>query len=87
MYQPHLHTTFTSATETATSPELRRMQLASRARREELDLLIYTSSQHGRRQTPRASTASSRAIDRTIHAIRDSIGGMLISAGNRIQSA
>ncbi len=87
MYQPHLHTTFTSAAETATSPELRRMQLANHARREELDLLIYTSTQRGRRQTPPTSTTQRGAIDRTIHALRDSIGGMLISAGNRIQSA
>lgn len=87
MYQPHLHTTFTSEYETANSPELRRMQLARHARREEIDLLIFSSDQRGRRQTPTINQTRERAIGRTINSIRDGIGGILISAGNRIQSA
>lgn len=87
MYQPHFHTTFNSDYETAHSPELRRMQLANHARREEFNLMIFSSEQRGRRHTPAISQMREHAIGRALNSIRDGIGGILISAGNRIQSA
>lgn len=72
--------------EPQTTPELRRMEMINRARREELHAMVYGvtprssyGARAGRRDSARGTTFSSK--------IADSIGGLLIAAGQRIQSA
>lgn len=71
-----------------TSPELRRMDIYNRARREEMDALLYNLN-------PRQTVAYERnpggsgqesIITKIFNGLRFGIGSALITAGNRIQS-
>lgn len=68
------------------SPELRRMDMYHRARREEMDAMLFSMSPrqqvHFRRTITRGGSLAS-----VLGSVRNGIGQFLISAGSRIQSA
>lgn len=83
---PHSLSLFEQKFEPQMTPELRRMDMINRARREELNAMVYGMSPRssygaraGRRDSARGTTFGSK--------IADGIGGMLIAAGQRIQGA
>lgn len=81
----HLYTTnFTDSPQT--SPDLRRMDMYHRARREEMDAMLF--SMNPRQQVNVGhSIPSSNRIASVFGSVRNGIGQFLISAGSRIQSA
>jgi hypothetical protein len=82
-------TNFVRSDATQTSPELRRLEIYNRARREELDAMLYNLSPRQPIAYRSDSSARTQAsiINRMVHGLRDGIGSALITAGNRIQSA
>ena len=71
-----------------TSPELRRADLYNRARREEMEAMLYgmnprhnVNVDSSTRLTPQTHT-----IAEMFHGLRRGIGNALITAGNRIQN-
>ena len=73
-------------TATQSNPELRRMDIYNRARREEMDAMLYAMNA---RQIARGRNSNARntstGIAGLFNGMRKSIGSMLISAGTRIQ--
>ena len=69
------------------SPELRRMDMLSRARREEHDALAFGMSPRFARRAARRNTTTNNGVARAIANVRKSLGNMLISAGERVHSA
>lgn len=69
-----------------TSPDLRRMDMYHRARREEMDAMLFSMSP--RQQVSFSRTGSrSNVFANLFGTIRNGIGQFLVSAGTRIQSA
>lgn len=73
---------------THTTPELRRMDMYNRARRAEIDSQIYTMNQRhtGRVGGSRRDAGDTLTFAGIFQAVRNGIGSMLITAGNRIQN-
>lgn len=72
----------------ATTPELRRMDMFHRARREEMEsLLLGVNPRHSMTIVSNNRNAhESFTISRIFNGLRNGLGNMLVSAGNRIQS-
>lgn len=73
---------------TQTSPELRRMDMYNRARREEMESMLYSvSPRHTAAHVSNSRNQSdSLSISRIITGLRRAIGHALVTAGTRIQS-
>lgn len=73
---------------TQTSPELRRMDMFNRARREEMNAMIHGMNSRDAIRTAgsRRSKDESFTFSRLLNGLRNGIGNALVSAGNRIQS-
>lgn len=81
-------TNFEHPFEGQTSPELRRMSMHNRARREEMDAMIFgINPRHTVVRT--GSSPRTRALlpSRMITGLRAAIGNSLIAAGNRMNPA
>lgn len=66
------------------NPEVRRMAMLNRARRDEMDAMILNLST---RHTVRGAQTSTRTRESLVNRMRAAIGNTLIAAGNRIQAA
>ena len=73
---------------TQTSPELRRMDMFNRARREEMESQLYSVNprQSLRSVSARRNAQESMTFGRILNSVRNGLGSMLITAGNRIQN-
>ena len=79
-------TQFELTTAHQTSPDLRRMDMFNRARREEIDAMLYAMNSRQQLSVKAGgSTRTSHGIANLFNGMRKSIGNMLISAGTRIQ--
>lgn len=65
-------------------PQSRRMAMMNRARRDEMDAMLFGLNS---RQKARKTGTSTRTRESLINRMRAAIGNTLIAAGNRIQSA
>lgn len=65
-------------------PDIRRMSIYNRARRDEMDAMLFNLST---RQKVRGAHTSTRTGETLINRLRAAIGNSLIAAGNRIQAA
>lgn len=65
-------------------PELRRLDMLNRARRDEMDAMLFSLNP---RHTARKTGTSTRSRESLMNRMRAAIGNTLIAAGNRIQSA
>lgn len=72
-----------------TSPELRRIDMYNRARREEMDAVLYNlSPRHSVSYSGRTrDERETLTVSRLFTGLRNGIGSALITAGNRIHSA
>lgn len=71
-----------------TSPELRRMDMLNRARREEMDAMIFgMNPRYTVGRTGFSTRNRESLIGRLVKGTRAAIGQSLIAAGNRIHSA
>ncbi len=70
------------------SPELRRMDMFNRARREEREAMLYNVNPRRSAATvsKRRDANDSTSLSRIINGLRNGIGNALVTAGNRIQS-
>lgn len=70
------------------SPEIRRMDMFNRARREEMEAQIHNMNQRQITQgsESRHNPGEANGFARLIQNVRNGIGNMLITAGNRIQN-
>lgn len=73
--------------ESQMSPELRRMDMINRARREELDVMVYGVSPRQPRKARHAVRHQANSVVRFLSGMRNGIGNALIAAGTRIHSA
>lgn len=73
---------------THTSPELRRMDMFNRARREEREVMLQNVNprQSAATVSKRRNADDSSTISRMMSGLRRAIGSALVTAGNRIQS-
>lgn len=80
---------FDVASQEQTSPELRRMDMLNRARRDEMDAMLHSLNPRHTVATGRTNVRGQQesAFGKMINGMRDGIGTALIAAGNRIQSA
>lgn len=79
-------TQFELTSATQTSPDLRRMDMYNRARREEMDAMLYAMNARQTAHVNGSKTGSTTSgIAGLFNGMRKSIGSMLISAGTRIQ--
>ena len=71
-----------------TSPELRRMDMFNRARREEREALIHNVNPRHSMSTisNKRNESESFNLARLFHGLRNGLGNALVSAGTRIQS-
>lgn len=76
LYSPH------------TSPELRRMDMYNRARREEMEAILRNVNPRQSMQTvsTRRNDDESLTFSRLINGLRNGIGNLLVNAGTRIQN-
>ncbi len=71
-----------------TSPELRRMDMLNRARREEMDAMLFgLNPRHTVGKAGNSTRSRESLIGRMVHGVRAAIGSSLIAAGNRIHTA
>ena len=70
--------------ENHTNPEVRRMAMLNRARRDEMDAMILNLST---RHHVWGAQSNSRTRESLVNRMRAAIGNTLIAAGNRIQAA
>ncbi|MCA9833401.1 MAG: hypothetical protein KC435_05605 [Thermomicrobiales bacterium] len=77
-------TIFNTQIETETSPELRRMEMMSRARIADREAMIHGMVSG---KSLAIKKTSEPMMVRTLNTLRDSIGNLLISAGERVHSA
>lgn len=69
-------------------PQRRRLAMLNRARRDEMDAIIYGAHpHHGVVRTGDTPRTQESALHRMIGGLRAAIGNSLIAAGNRIHSA
>lgn len=73
---------------TQTTPELRRMDMFNRARREEMEAMLFSinprhTSAH---VSNRRNESEAFTITRLLNGLRNGLGNALVSAGTRIQS-
>lgn len=81
-------THFELSSSTQTSPDLRRMDMYNRARREEMEAMLYNmDSRQSVSYNGKAVSNRTSPISVMLNGMRKGIGHMLISAGTRIQSA
>lgn len=79
---------FNGTSDVQTSPELRRMDMLNRARREETEAMIFSiDPRQGVSRTVASEKTQPSALISTLNSVRNGIGHLLISAGSRIQSA
>lgn len=79
-------TSFELSSATQTSPDLRRMDMYNRARREEMDAMLY--AMNSRQRVSHNQTSGKRSnsgIASLLNGMRKGLGSLLISAGTRIQ--
>lgn len=84
MIPVHFGTIFNTQIETETSPELRRMEMMSRARLADHEAMIHGMTTV---QNRRAGHARVPLFVRVLNNLRDGIGQLLISAGERVHTA
>ena len=71
-----------------TSPELRRMDMLNRARREEMDAMLFSlSPRHRVGKAGNSARSRETLLGRMVSGMRAVIGSSLIAAGNRIHTA
>lgn len=73
---------------TQTSPELRRMDMFNRARREEMEtMLLNINPRHTTAHvSKRRNENESLSVARLVNGLRKTVGQALVTAGTRIQS-
>lgn len=71
-----------------TSPELRRMDMLNRARREEMDAMLFgLNPRFSVGKAGNSARSRETLIGRMVTGMRAAIGNTLIAAGNRIHTA
>jgi hypothetical protein len=80
-------THFDHLIEDHTDSQSRRLAILNRARREEIDAMIFSAPpRHTVTRTGSSARKHRSSLGRVVNRMRDGIGDTLISAGNRIQS-
>jgi hypothetical protein len=70
------------------SPELRRMDMINRARREEMEVMLFgLNPRHTVGKTGSSPRSRESLLGRMVSGMRAAVGSSLIAAGNRINTA